>query len=248
MFCKKCGMRLEKKDEVCRKCGEPRENSAFCGGFWGLTGADPKDFFEKSNPNLQDLPTGRLEYSEQSSFPMRFSAYQDYEETIPQKVMLDGQDKMIKELREEVIRLRRQRIVLLLFAAAAVLGLLALGILYLFRGNDHETVADSGKTVTETISTVETYSDKDFSQMHGNCLEDSGLEHSESINQEPSMSISAMESNDRNASEDGRTDIDMENAGDEGVGNDGRTTIDSEISGNGDVRNGEGGDTDIEAN
>ena len=64
----------------------------------------------------------------------------------------------------------------------------------------------------------------------------------------PSMSISAMESNDRNASEDGRTDIDMENAGDEGVGNDGRTTIDSEISGNGDVRNGEGGDTDIEAN
>jgi len=37
MFCKKCGMKIERGVSNCGHCGEPASTAEYCGGFWGIT-------------------------------------------------------------------------------------------------------------------------------------------------------------------------------------------------------------------
>jgi len=42
MYCRKCGLKINYGEQVCRDCGEPTESAEQCGGYWGLLGDNVK--------------------------------------------------------------------------------------------------------------------------------------------------------------------------------------------------------------
>ena len=51
MFCKKCGMKIERGGSKCSHCGEPASTAEYCGGFWGITRLEQGNT-EKQRNNL----------------------------------------------------------------------------------------------------------------------------------------------------------------------------------------------------
>ena len=87
MFCKKCGMKIERGASKCPHCGEQSVSAEYCGGFWEITriGQDRSEK-EKSNLNTEDL-----------------SRYRDAFVSAKQT-----EDRMIRQYDEEIGRLKKE--------------------------------------------------------------------------------------------------------------------------------------------